>query len=416
MSAHRAKVHKKADKWRFRWTTSGTTCDQVITDAARLRQLAPTTARKLKPKQRDDGTWYLMWSVVRSDEMDAEAELRRYQRSTKSTPSPVTVVGAAQEWAGYRGDMYSAWVVTPIMSYDGGSDLLSDITDDWLDNYKRWIERSNYSEESQRKFVKYASSVFMHALRKRWIEHAPTPANFPQSDPEPKAYTRDELAEVYRSLRNARTRHILPMLRLMLLTGLRLAEIRQLRWEYVRLADKAIVLPGRAHKGGKVTRKSRIVPLLPAALRIFERQRGAHRKYVFVAKRTGKPYSSRHGLNSILYRGETEITPDRVVINPHRLKHTFAQRAIDTGVPPHVVTEMLGQKDSRMVWIYAKIRDETVRDAFEQATAREIVRPRRQSLPVKVASQKKQAARTSSTRKKGRRSSARSGRHGAHTA
>ena len=358
-----------------------------------------------------------MWSVVRSDELGIQAEFERYCRSTTAPEeAPLTVAEAAQRWANHIGDPFAAWVVSPLAEYAGGADLLLEAADDWLDLYKRWLEKSRYAPESQRKLLRYASTVFKYAVNRKWLSRAPAPANFPAIDPEPKAYTRDELAAVYRSLRNTRTRHILPMLRLMLATGLRMSEVRTLRWDSVRLADNVIVLPWHAHKGGKRTKQGRALPLLPAARRILERQRGNHRTYVFVAKRTGKPYQSRHGLNSILYRGPTESDPSRIAITPHRLKHTFAQRAIDAGIAPHVVSEMLGQKDSRVVWVYAKIRDETLRAAFAQAAARAIVRPAGQSPQGKAVSPPAKAGRTSSTRKTRQRSRGRNDRSSTHSA
>jgi integrase len=54
-----------------------------------------------------------------------------------------------------------------------------------------------------------------------------------------------------------------------------------------------------------------------------------------------------------------------VRISPHRLRHTFGTRLINSGVPQHVVQDLMGHASPLMTAVYARLHDSTVRAAFE---------------------------------------------------
>lgn len=62
-------------------------------------------------------------------------------------------------------------------------------------------------------------------------------------------------------------------------------------------------------------------------------------------------------------QGLRSIAVRHLAINPGHPRHTFAQACIDDGVVPEIVTKMMGHKTSRMVWTYARIRDEQMVEA-----------------------------------------------------
>ncbi len=58
-----------------------------------------------------------------------------------------------------------------------------------------------------------------------------------------------------------------------------------------------------------------------------------------------------------------------VHVTPHRLRHTFATRLINQGVPLESIRRLLGHKTLYMTQRYARLHDSTLRLHFEQATA-----------------------------------------------
>jgi integrase len=54
-----------------------------------------------------------------------------------------------------------------------------------------------------------------------------------------------------------------------------------------------------------------------------------------------------------------------VQVSPHRFRHTLGTRLINQGVPQHVVQYLLGHASPLMTGIYARLHDDTVRQAFE---------------------------------------------------
>ena len=54
------------------------------------------------------------------------------------------------------------------------------------------------------------------------------------------------------------------------------------------------------------------------------------------------------------------------------LRHTFAQAAIDDGVPPEIVTKMLGHETSQMLWTYAQIKNEQLIEAASRLRLRRL--------------------------------------------
>jgi integrase len=123
-----------------------------------------------------------------------------------------------------------------------------------------------------------------------------------------------------------------------------------LKWGhvYVPLRKCLILRPKTSRKTGE----PRVIALNDEALDILHElpHTGDH---VFLS-RFHRPYTPA-GLRAILR--------EHCGITPYALRHSYAQASIDQGTHPEIVTKMLGQKTSRMVWTYARIRDEQMIEA-----------------------------------------------------
>lgn len=59
---------------------------------------------------------------------------------------------------------------------------------------------------------------------------------------------------------------------------------------------------------------------------------------------------------------------DNVHVRPHQFRHTYATRLINSGVPQHVVKQLLDHDSDTMTAHYARLSVETVREEWSRAT------------------------------------------------
>ena len=149
-------------------------------------------------------------------------------------------------------------------------------------------------------------------------------------------------AAVFRAVRN------LALLVLMLHTGLRVGEVERLRLSDVEQNGRTWRLRVRG-KG----RKERFVPLNAAARKALERwlrvreERGVFEEALFVGQR-GHPLDAsaiRRIVADLARRAGVRATP-------HTLRHTFAKRLLDAGVPLEKVAALLGHENLNTTRIY----------------------------------------------------------------
>ena len=152
-------------------------------------------------------------------------------------------------------------------------------------------------------------------------------------------------------------------IRLLVLTGMRRDEIRDLRWEHVdwrrsmlRLADS---------KTGKrdVVVSDEVMELLGR----LAQTKGNPRQGLVVCSRQGNKLYSLGNTWGIVRR--LAGIPD---VRLHDLRHSVASDAIMNGVPLEVVGKMLGHRNYRTTQRYAHIADQVLREAVN-LTSRTIV-------------------------------------------
>jgi integrase len=121
------------------------------------------------------------------------------------------------------------------------------------------------------------------------------------------------------------------IIRLLLLTGCRAAEVGGLRWSEV-YSDR-IVLPGERTKNGR----PHVVPLVPATQAILAvRKRESGQEFVF-GRMASRPFSgwsgSKQALDARIHAAGVKVPPWTV----HDLRRSFVTGCNELGVPPHIV-------------------------------------------------------------------------------
>lgn len=154
------------------------------------------------------------------------------------------------------------------------------------------------------------------------------------------------------------------MLEVMYATGIRVTELIDLNVEDVNL-ELGVVKCGGA-------KKSRVIPLYPAALRAL----GAYIKDVR-ATMIGDPTDSalfvnvngvrmsRQGFWKILkyYQGKAGIEKD---ITPHTLRHSFAVHLLENGADLGSLQELMGHSDISSTQVYTHMVNQKIKSVYEK--------------------------------------------------
>ena len=154
------------------------------------------------------------------------------------------------------------------------------------------------------------------------------------------------------------------MLEVMYATGIRVTELIDLNVEDVNL-ELGIIKCGGA-------KKSRVIPLYPAALRAL----GAYIKDVRAAM-IGDPTDpalfvnvngvrmSRQGFWKILkyYQGKAGIEKD---ITPHTLRHSFAVHLLENGADLGSLQELMGHSDISSTQMYTHMVNQKIKSVYEK--------------------------------------------------
>jgi integrase len=161
--------------------------------------------------------------------------------------------------------------------------------------------------------------------------------------------TQQEICDLLNVLAEEETKGIelpsvLSAIRLLLLTGCRLNEILQLRWEYVNFENNLLFLPDS--KTGKKT-----IYLSPEALKVLQAiPRVVGNDHVIIGKIEGK-----HLIN--LQKPWTRIREKAGLKNVrlHDLRHTFASVAAAKGVSLPIIGALMGHKQTQTTSRYAHL-------------------------------------------------------------
>jgi len=138
------------------------------------------------------------------------------------------------------------------------------------------------------------------------------------------------------------------MVRFSLATGLRESNVTGLEWSQVDLTRRVAWIHADQAKAGR----SIGVPLNNEVIVLLRELQGNHSKFVFTYK--GKPVKKGNTAawrKALLKAGITDF-------RWHDLRHTWASWHIQNGTPVHILQELGGWSDIRMVQRYAHLSSE----------------------------------------------------------
>jgi integrase len=185
----------------------------------------------------------------------------------------------------------------------------------------------------------------------------------------------NEVARFWSSFRNARD---LAIVGLMLLQGLRSAEVLALNRDDVLLSEAQLRVPGKGNKLRLLPLAPETVKLLHHYLRLERPNPSTAALFVSLKGRARGTRMTPAGLRS-LFRYHRQATGIQLA-NPHRFRHTFASDMIRAGMSLPALMQLMGHSDIQTTLIYVNVTPQDVYLQYARAVAQHI-RP----LPVTVS-------------------------------
>jgi integrase len=177
----------------------------------------------------------------------------------------------------------------------------------------------------------------------------------------------DEVARFWSSFRTARD---LAIVGLMLLQGLRSAEVLALNPDDLLLSEAQL----RVH--GKGT-KLRFLPLAPETIQLLDHYLRLERPrpcsaalFVSLKGRARGARMTAAGLRS-LFRHHRQTTGIKLA-NPHRFRHTFASDMLHAGVSLPALMQLMGHADIQTTLLYVQVTPQEVYLQYARAVAQHI--------------------------------------------
>lgn len=238
-----------------------------------------------------------------------------------------------------------------------GDCLLNDITSDLISKYvqkrKKEVGPSSINRE-----LSFLSAAFNKAIR-LWGWHKDNPVSCVPREKEIKRveyFTDEEFAKIYENLPD----WVKPIVILAKNTGLRLANISNLRWNQVDFKNKCIVLDAEEMKNSK----SLGIPLNSQAWKVLLKQKSIcsiPTLHVF-PNTNGKPYT-KWGVSHAFKKACKKAGYPNYRF--HDLRHDFCSKLVQGGVDIYRVKELAGHKDVTTTQRYAHLSSESLREAVD---------------------------------------------------
>ena len=188
------------------------------------------------------------------------------------------------------------------------------------------------------------SAILRMAYKQNLISQMPEIPKLRIDRKPPKWFTDEQLRYLLDSVRPFVKDFVLVLVH----TGLRAGELRDLKWQDIDLVNRKIMIKvSKSHR-------FRVIPIndvLFEHLTALRQQAKPHQDYLFEGRTPGQPYLDfYHALKRELKRlGMSGYV--------HALRHTFASRLVQRGVSIYEVKELLGHASVQTTQIYSHLQN-----------------------------------------------------------
>ena len=154
-----------------------------------------------------------------------------------------------------------------------------------------------------------------------------------------KYLTKEEVEKIKAVLEEDDYKKFKNLVYVTLYTGFRISNINYMRWEWIDINNRLIIIPGKCHKSGKKLEH----PINDELYEIFVNIGIKKRGYVFLREETGKPYTNpqRDIINKIFDKAGVEAN------GFHIIRHTVATTLAENNASEFEIQTFLHHEDFR---------------------------------------------------------------------
>lgn len=149
----------------------------------------------------------------------------------------------------------------------------------------------------------------------------------------------------------------------MVSSGCRVSEVAGITVDQIDWNNRAVVVHGKGDK-------DRIVYFSIRAKLMMQRyiaSRGGGTALFVTTRKDHTPMAAR-SIAGLLKKIGEQAGEERN-IHPHLMRHTFASNALNSGMDLAVIQKLMGHSDPRTTMIYAELRQDTIKNAYEKVIA-----------------------------------------------
>lgn len=241
-------------------------------------------------------------------------------------------------------------------------DITREMVETILDEYQDERECSNARINRMSSMLR--SLLNLACKEWGWIDYTPNLRFYTEEEAEPRWINVDEA----KRLIHHAPPHLKDPIRFSLLTGVRQANCFGLKWEWISMDKKHIVIPRKSVK----TKRVISIPVTDELQTLLIRNLGKDNKFVFTHRRRGtkldRPFSS------IDHKDTWKPLLERAGIDNfrwHDLRHTWASWHIMNGTTLSELMDLAGWSSYSMVKRYAHLSSEHLRKAAGNISIKE---------------------------------------------
>lgn len=344
---------------------------------------------------------------------------RRYQESSKSTRK--TVARAAEERRRLELEQAYAGIVAekPEQRIRTVSAALKEYRDAYANNHRAksvtWVKErcvhverilgralmpdlsearineyiaQRLKEKAGNRTINMELECLARAIGRQWRILWPKLRRLEESKGAGQALSTEQEQKLLDAAAKNRSEMVRQFIRIALLTGMRVNEIRTLKWEQVDLENQTLKVGKAKTSAGS----GRVIPMNPQLFATLAEYAGwLARKldrtiepgwYVFPFTNRGLPIDPLRPVTTIKTAWEAVRTAAGVSCRFHDLRHTALTKMAEAGVPEETMKALMGHMSREMIERYSHIRMNAKRTAVESLSLPNKIAPSKESTKV----------------------------------